>query len=76
MTLKRINYAYPTSAAASSYGHGSTGCYYISLHDSESDVGKPIPTSATVDLKECDRAARDIHWAQFSTYSKRYGVTA
>jgi len=72
MILKRICYAYPSSANASKLGYARSGCYYIQLHKEEND-GSPslVAASATTDLKECERIARDMRWTAWSRYSKR-----
>ena len=70
--LKSICYAYPTSTMAEKLNRYNDGCYFIEFTECESKPAKSFYPIAFSDLKECDRVARDMHWAAFSRYSRRY----
>lgn len=71
MTLKSIGYAYPTSDIAERLCRSKAGCYFIKMKESETDTnGKLVPIAYDC-LKSASRAARDMHWAAWSRYSRR-----
>lgn len=69
--FKSIGYAYPTSIIAERLNRTKQGCYFIETLADECDT-KPTLYAIPFDcLKSAERAARDMHWAAWSRYSKR-----
>jgi hypothetical protein len=68
---KLINYAYPTSETAVKSGHGKTGCYYISTHETETSW-KELERSKPFQHKKDAIAHADTILLPYHTWHYKY----
>lgn len=75
MQVKLIEYAYPTSTTAIRAGFGKTGCYFVSLYDSDRALFRTTVLKFFVNKQDAEQFANSLpnpfhHWHKYHNSSE------